>query len=730
MRNIWKLFVGDVRRLTSNVVSVIIVIGLIVIPGLFTWFNVAASWDPFSNTGNLKFAVANNDEGYKSDLIPVEINVGDQVVNTLRANSQLDWTFTSEQDAIDGTKSGKYYAAVVIPESFSTRMMTFFTADGDHATLTYYNNEKKNALAPKITGQGADTVAAQINETFSETLTSTALEIASQLSDALNDPETQNQLVKFNSNITQFAQSLNDSASTLQTFASLTSSAQTILNSSNQLLTQVKGNAKDAKKQLNKSSSNISDLTDAVSTSTQALSTAFDSSASGLATVSDDVDSLFSNVGTQAGDTSSALRNQASSISTHAESYQKIYDSIDELSKSDYLPSAAKAALELFKTNLSSTIEQLNNLASSINESADRIDAKVSDAAQEKEQVKQLVDQAKSSVNTVKTSYDSEIKPQLDNIASSINSLSSSLSASASSLKDTLGDLNSTTTTANSQLTSIRDTLNSTAETLNNASGKITEFSTELSEALSSGDLNAVKEVLSTDAETLASSLAAPVALNRTAVFPVENFGSQMTPFYTFLPLWVGSLLMAVTLKTTVSRKIRKQLGDPKPHEMFLGHYGVFALIALLQSTFSLGGSLLFLHVQAVHPWLFMLSGWVSGLVFSFFVYTLVASFGNVGKAIGVIYLVVQISGANGAYPLSVLPDIITKISPFLPATHSITAMRAAIGGIYNNDYWQAIGFLLLFIPPLLIIGLLLRIPLLKFNKWYVEKVESTKVIA
>ena len=123
MKNIWKLFVGDVRRLTSNIVSIIIVIGLVVIPGLFSWFNVSASWDPFANTGNLKFAVANDDEGYKSDLIPVKISIGDQVVNTLRANDQMDWTFTTKKEAIDGTKSGKYYAAVVIPKDFSTRMI-------------------------------------------------------------------------------------------------------------------------------------------------------------------------------------------------------------------------------------------------------------------------------------------------------------------------------------------------------------------------------------------------------------------------------------------------------------------------------------------------------------------------------------------------------------------------------------------------------------------------------
>lgn len=139
-----------------------------------------------------------------------------------------------------------------------------------------------------------------------------------------------------------------------------------------------------------------------------------------------------------------------------------------------------------------------------------------------------------------------------------------------------------------------------------------------------------VKEVLGNDPETLASTLAAPVQLRRKAVFPVANFGSSMAPFYTLLPLWVGALLMVVTLKTTVSRRTRKALGDPRPHRLFLGHYGVFALIALLQSTVSLGGDLLFLHVQAVHPLLFMLSGWLASLVFSFFTYTMVVSFGNV----------------------------------------------------------------------------------------------------
>ena len=260
MKTIWKLFVGDIWRITSNVVSIIIVIGLVVIPGIFTWFNVAASWDPFANTGNLKFAVANEDDGYRSDLIPVKINIGDQVVNTLRSNDQLDWTFTTKKEAINGTKSGKYYAAVVIPKNFSTRMMTFFASDGNHAEIAYYNNEKKNALAPKITGQGADTVSAQVNETFSETLTSTALSVASQLANQLDKPAAQEQLTQFNGNISDFAETLTDASGTLRTFSTLTQSARHLLESSDGLIANVSGNAKSVGTTLKQAGSGVEDL--------------------------------------------------------------------------------------------------------------------------------------------------------------------------------------------------------------------------------------------------------------------------------------------------------------------------------------------------------------------------------------------------------------------------------------------------------------------------------------
>ena len=163
---------------------------------------------------------------------------------------------------------------------------------------------------------------------------------------------------------------------------------------------------------------------------------------------------------------------------------------------------------------------------------------------------------------------------------------------------------------------------------------------------------------------------------------------------------------------------------------MYLGRFGIFALISLLQSTLVFGGLLLFIKVQSVHPLLFMLCGWLSGLVYVLFTYTMVVSFGNVSKAIGVLMLIIQVSGANAAYPLQLLPGFISDLSPFLPVTHSVAALRASIAGIYNMDYWRETGLLLLFILPILLVGLVLRKPVIKFNQWYVAKVESTKLIS
>ena len=728
MKAIWRLFTGDVRRLTSNIVSIIIVIGLTVIPGLFSWFNICASWDPFSNLKNLKFAVASVDEGYQSDLIPVKITIGDTVVNSLRANSELDWTFTDKADAIDGTKSGEYYAAIVIPKDFSRRMMTFFSADADHVSIEYYDNEKKNALAPNLTTEGASEVSTQVNQMFAQTLIGTALAIAGQLADDLNSPQAQTALARFNANINDFAATLTDTSATLTDFATLTDSAGSLLTNAGSLLKDI-GDATDGTgSQLTEAKNGVNDVTGAIDTSIDALSQALETSAESYTAVADSIDDLYGKAGTQAEDTAKAIDTQSSHIGEQITQYQTIRDTIASLQGK--LPEALQSALDPILTQLDTVIGLQRNIQTRLDEAAASIRGKNDDAQNKHQQIKDLAAQATASISGIKTDFNANIKPQLSQLNGSIQDAAGILDDGAATLRNTLTQLDGTTSEATGDLAKVKGTLQSVSGKLADAGRELASFNGKLADALATGDTDTIKQVLGNDPQTLGATLAAPVKLTRKAVFPVSNFGSSLAPLYVIIPLWVGALLMAVTLKTTVSRRTRKALGDPRPHQLFLGHYGVFALLGLLQSTFSAGGALLFLHVQAVHPMLFMLTAWLSSLVFTFFAYTMVASFGNVGKAIGVLMLIMQISGSNAAYPLQVLPDWLGAISPFLPITHSVTALRAAIAGVYDMDYWKAIGALLLFLPPLLLIGLLLRKPLVRFNQWYVEKVESTKVLA
>ena len=141
-------------------------------------------------------------------------------------------------------------------------------------------------------------------------------------------------------------------------------------------------------------------------------------------------------------------------------------------------------------------------------------------------------------------------------------------------------------------------------------------------------------------------------------------------------------------------------------------------------------GLIFFVGIEPAHPFLFTLACWLSSMVFMLVVYTLVISFGNAGKALGVLLLVFQVSGAGGAYPLELLPGWFQSMSPFLPATYAIRAFRASIAGIYQGDYWLDILGLLVFILPALLLGLVLRKGLDGYNRRMDEGIAESKVLA
>ncbi len=185
MLNIFRIFISDFKRIKTNVVAVVIVIGLSILPCLYAWFNILSNWSPYGPdaTSNIKVAVASDDKGITID--DTEFNMGETVIEGLEANTTIGWVFTdTTEEAVDGVYSGDYYAALIMPEDFTEDMVSFLADEMEHPEITYYTNEKKNAIAPKITDKAKTAVQQTVNTQFISTLIKSCMQVSDGLIDS------------------------------------------------------------------------------------------------------------------------------------------------------------------------------------------------------------------------------------------------------------------------------------------------------------------------------------------------------------------------------------------------------------------------------------------------------------------------------------------------------------------------------------------------------------------
>ena len=183
-----------------------------------------------------------------------------------------------------------------------------------------------------------------------------------------------------------------------------------------------------------------------------------------------------------------------------------------------------------------------------------------------------------------------------------------------------------------------------------------------------------------------------------------------MTPFYTVLSLWVGLLLLSSLLSAEVH-------GDYKPYQVYLGRGLTFTTIAVIQALIVSLGDIYILGVQSVNPVLLVLGSVFTSIVFTFIVYSLLSVFGNMGKAMGIILLVIQVAGSGGTFPIEVTPKFFQMVNPYLPFTYAISMLRESIGGIYYPVLYKDISILCIYIIVSLLIALPLKKPINKIYK-------------
>lgn len=736
MRNIIAIFKRDISRVRGSVVALIVAVGLVIVPTLYAWFNIAGSWDPYGNTGNLKVAVANSDNGYMSDLIPVRVNIGDTVVSALRENDQLDWRFVSESDAVEGVRSGEYYAAVVIPENFSSRMMTVFSSDAEHAEIVYYENQKANAIAPRVTDKAASTVRQQIDETFAKTISDVGLATTSSLLEFMDGDQIAAYAGNLSGTLAGAITTLRDASGSVDEFAGLLQSSTGLLDSTSDLLASAGAANKDAEALVGDAKTGLSGMHDALDAAVAAINQSLKDSAGDYDAAAKAIDEAFGAADAHVSLTVTQLRDASADVAKRASDMRDVQDNILAVEgdvEGSNLPEKLKAELvqkiDIVANTVGNVANQQELLAKHLSDAAASLETGAADARAKAQAVKDGIAEAKGSIGGVKDSYNATLKQQISDLSDAVADVARRGSDMADDLGATVTDLSHAASALSDDLAGAHEVLAGASADLVSAADDLQRLKEGLDTAVTSGDLDRVRELIGSDPAALADALAAPVALDRQAVYHIKNYGSAMAPFYTTLSIWVAGIVLAAMLKANVDEADVKALGNPRLHELYLGRYAFFALLAFAQATLVCAGDLLFFGIQCEHPFQFMLVGWLAGFVFSNMIYTLTVSFGDIGKAIAVVLLVMQVAGSGGTFPIEMTADFFQAVYPFLPFTHAINAMHAAMAGAYGMEFWIELGTLSLYLIPSLALGLVFRRPVIRANRWIIEKLEETKLM-
>ena len=735
MKNIWKIFTGDLKKLVKQPFALVIIIGLCVIPSLYAWFNIFANWDPYANTGGIPVVVVSLDKDYTRKDGSV-VNMGESVLENLHSNTSVKWIFLdTEEEAQEGVEAGKYYAAIVITDKFTYSMYNVFSDDFENPSLIYYQNQKSNAIATKITDTVAGTLQNTINETFIKVAATTIFEEGNSVSDQM---QGDSYVEEFCADLEELNDNLKEYSTMIDTFRAGNDRLEAAITHVNYEIPVMQKKLDATTASLNQSSQNLSSTRDTLSN----FSTNVDTSMSTIQTsledmkkildqskLADDTAQMTKDLNKVARDTNT-LNGQVNNLLA-ALIEQRVQGSVSGGDASTGSGSgntaATDAAIEALKA-MQKELDMMNTVIGSVLESTDEQAAEKAkvNVNNAMNNLKNVIDSCENSVSNMQGIYKNNLVPQMQKVLTN-------MSDSLNQVTNLVNTLSSTVQNIGVVMEGVGDAVDGTSESLGQIQGvvdgisqKLTDLTEQLECASEEEMMDILVRFLGGDPDSLGAYFASPVTMETIAMYPVATYGSAMTPFYSTLAIWVGSTILVALVKVKASPK---NLKNVQSYQLYFGRYLLFLLLAQIQAAIIVAGDLWLLKVNIVEPGLFFLAASFTATAFSLLIYSLTLAFGDVGKAVCVIVMVLQIAGSSGTFPIELLPDIYQKIYIFFPFPYAITAMREALAGMYGTAYMAALAKLILFMLEGLLIGLVIRIPFVKLNHFVEERMEDTELM-
>ena len=695
MKNIIEIFQNDIREIFRKTRTWIVIIGLILLPSMYAWPNILSAWDPYGHTNNIKVAVVTEDSG--AEVSGQKVNLGENLVEGLKNNKNLDWQFVSnKQEAEEGVRIGDYYGSIVIPKNFSEDLTSVSRGFPKKATIEYTVNEKINAISPKITNSGASAIANNISKSFVEIANGVIFEKLHEAG------------IKFEQNLPSIEKmkeeifKLNDNFSNYENVVSeligKTEQGQKILNTIQQTLPDIDRFATNSIMLADKADITINNI----QSFNEKLLPLISNHLKVVEDVSGEANSLAQKIQSKP-DNVEETKEKLKLLNTRLEAAEErlrvvknIFEYLNELSGENILQN------QLNKINtLENDLTKVKEVNNKIYTNIDNYDEIADDIK------KDFVDRTKR-INEISTNIDNRLNDDIAPLVAkvltradiNINEISKLIIGAQNELPEVEAKILSTEVKiqrAHAKLITIQKELPEAKE-------KIKKLTEEVKKAEAGTNTNMLFNLLKVDYKQQAEFFANPVQLSENKLYHIKNYGSAMTPFYTVLSIWVGALLMSSLLTT----KVEDEEGKYKPCEKYFGRWILFLVISLFQTLVITLGDMYVLGTQAVSPYRFVFYGLLISALFSSIIYTIVHLLGNVGKAICIILLVLQLGSSGGTFPIQMTSSFFQALYPKIPFTYSIGLLREAVGGVYIPAAQRDMKILLIGIVITLISGTIL----------------------
>lgn len=695
MKQIIEIFKSDIKEIFRKVNTWIIIIGLIFLPSMYAWPNILSSWDPYSHTNNIKVAVISEDEG--ATVEGKNVNLGESLITNLKGNKNLDWQFvSSKQQAENGVKIGDFYASIVIPKSFSSDITSITRGELKKATIEYTVNEKINAISPKITNSGASALANTIGKNFVEVANGVIFEKLHEAGVKFEEnlpaiEQVKEKINNLNDNFSHYENSLNELIGKVDR-------GYNVLNTIQGTLPEIDRAATNSIMLANKTNVTIKNIENFNEIMLKNINTQLDK----VIEISGEVvkvAELIQKKPTNPEETKAKMK----ALDSRLEAAEKRLDIAKDIF--EYLNSLSDQNLfqkQLTKINtMESDISKLRTLNKKIYSNIDKYDTIGNNVKVEFLKTSKRVN--RNSID-FKKKLNTEVAPLIKRVLTNADTKIRNVSSVISRAQAQIPTINAKISEAEVKIQIVQGKLLKLQGEMPEIKEKVQKLTGIVNKADGEIDTNALFNLLKVDYKQQAEFFANPVQLKENQLYHIKNYGSAMTPFYTVLSIWVGALLMSSLLTTKVEDEENKY----KPYQKYFGRGLLFMIISLLQTLIITLGDMYLLGTQANSPYRFVIYALLISLLFSAIIYTTVCLLGNVGKAVCIILLVLQIGSSGGTFPIQMTSSFFQALYPKVPFTYSISLLREAVGGVYIPAVNRDMKILLTYLVITLVGGAIL----------------------